>query len=59
MSLGVKQDRRIADLTPIRVFEDSDSALPLCRLTRCAENRDDHDSLSFDRKIDSVGKSAS
>ena len=36
-----------------------DSALPLGGVARSAENRDDYDSLSFDREVDGVGKSAS
>ena len=37
----------------------SDSALPLGEVARSAENRDDYDSLSYDRKINGAGKSAS
>jgi hypothetical protein len=37
----------------------SASALPLGGVARSAENRDDYDSLSFDREVDGVGKSAS
>ncbi len=44
---------------PARLWINSDSALPLGGVARSAENRNDYDSLSFDREMDGVGKSTS
>ena len=44
---------------PARLWINSDSALPLGGVARSAENRNDYDTLSFNRKVDGVGQSAS